>query len=302
MMGQMLCDRHGMIRMAHARSLEVFEVKERGMGRFLLLAVIPVLAYYGVTWVVVFLAASMHWGNNTLNIVNQAANIIVLYLVFYRKYDEFLGKGRLPALLPSGRDAETGARKIPMYHYIWIVLLGCGTSLLLNNLIVLTQLNQHITTYNEVAKNIYSGGLFLVFLRTVVLAACMEELLMRGLFYRSISCGVGRLLGMLISALVFGVIHGNLLQGIYAFLLGIVFCYVYDRYNRNLFASILAHMAANLVSVMGSMVPRVGYFIALHFIRLTVIAAVVCLVAAIAMWKLLPSVNAKQASDSAGPF
>ena len=53
------------------------------------------------------------------------------------------------------------------------------------------------------------------------------------------------------SALVFGIMHMNLIQMFYGFFLGIVFAYAYEKYG-SVKAPIAAHMAANLVSVLGT--------------------------------------------------
>ena len=52
----------------------------------------------------------------------------------------------------------------------------------------------------------------------------------------------------LISAVLFGLYHGNLLQGVYAFLLGLVLAWLYERF-QTLAAPWLFHAAANMTSI-----------------------------------------------------
>ena len=127
-------------------------------------------------------------------------------------------------------------------------------------------------SYEKVAQHIYSGSLLAIVIRTGVLAPAMEELLMRGLIYNGISRVVGKVGGVVLSSLIFGVIHGNLLQGIYAGLLGVIFAVLYEIYDRNLFSCILAHMSANLVSVAGTMVPQTSRMIETYFYLLTFVS------------------------------
>ena len=54
---------------------------------------------------------------------------------------------------------------------------------------------------------------------------------------------------MIWSALVFGVFHGNLVQGVYAFLIGLFFAWLMERTQRIL-VPMLGHMAANLFIVL----------------------------------------------------
>ena len=54
---------------------------------------------------------------------------------------------------------------------------------------------------------------------------------------------------MFFSALAFGIIHGNIVQGIYAFTVGLFFAWLMERYQR-IIAPVLAHMSANLFVVL----------------------------------------------------
>jgi hypothetical protein len=58
-------------------------------------------------------------------------------------------------------------------------------------------------------------------------------------------------MAVVVSALIFGITHGNLVQGIYAFLIGVVFCMVYE-YSGRITVVIFSHMAANLFSIFRS--------------------------------------------------
>ena len=57
---------------------------------------------------------------------------------------------------------------------------------------------------------------------------------------------------VLVSALLFGIYHGNMVQGTYGFLMGILFTLVYDRY-KNFYLAVIMHVIVNLV----------GYFVQL---------------------------------------
>ena len=50
------------------------------------------------------------------------------------------------------------------------------------------------------------------------------------------------------AAILFGVYHGSLLQGVYACALGILIGWSYERF-KNIFAPILLHMSANAMSL-----------------------------------------------------
>lgn len=96
-----------------------------------------------------------------------------------------------------------------------------------------------------------SADSFSMFLYMGVGAPIAEELLFRGLVLRKLQ-PYGKRFAIVMSALVFGLFHGNLVQIPYAFLVGLVLGYVALEYNI-LWAMVL-HMINNLV--LGDMVTR----------------------------------------------
>lgn len=242
----------------------------RGMVKFhLFYAIAPVLAYYAITMLVVFVCGLLSVDNAVLNSINIVTNLLLLYVMFYRPYQRIQLKDRMPGLLPGRQIPAAG--EFPVWTYGLVLLAGISASIALNNWFILFRLPEKITTYREVAQSIYSGNIVVLFFRAVIGAALVEELLMRGLFYNGLSQVTGRLAGMLFSSMVFGVIHGNLLQGIYAFLLGVLFCFLYDMSGRDLKAPILAHMSANLASVLATMIPAVARLRTSYFTIQTVV-------------------------------
>lgn len=90
------------------------------------------------------------------------------------------------------------------------------------------------------------GGSILAFVSTIFLAPLMEELTFRGLTVQILKRTGWRFwLINLIQAALFGLFHMNLIQGIYAFLLGLLLGYVCETYG-SLKASILLHAVFNI--------------------------------------------------------
>ena len=85
--------------------------------------------------------------------------------------------------------------------------------------------------------------------------------------------------------MVFGVIHGNLLQGIYAFLLGVLFCFLYDMSGRDLKVPILAHMSANLASVLATMIPAIARLRVSYFTIQTIVFTALLIVSLFVIYK-----------------
>ena len=53
----------------------------------------------------------------------------------------------------------------------------------------------------------------------------------------------------ILSSIIFGAFHGNMVQAVYAFLIGLVCVFVYEKY-KSIVASIFLHISANMFSLM----------------------------------------------------
>lgn len=78
----------------------------------------------------------------------------------------------------------------------------------------------------------------------VVASPVVEELVFRWLIYGRMKRIMGKWIAVIVSALFFGVYHGSLLQGIYAFCMGIGLALVYE-WSGTILAPLLFHMGAN---------------------------------------------------------
>lgn len=122
-------------------------------------------------------------------------------------------------------------------------LVTVGLELLLNVLgLTITEGLEALSTDPDNISIVLYGSL---------LAPVAEELLFRGLVMRSLM-PYGKRLAIFLSALTFGLFHGNLIQTPFAFLVGLVLGYVASEYSV-IWAMVL-HMINNLV--MGEMLTR----------------------------------------------
>ena len=85
---------------------------------------------------------------------------------------------------------------------------------------------------------------------TLILPPLVEEMIFRGLIQKYLErAGMHWILANVVQAVLFGVFHQNLVQGIYAALLGFALGFVAHRYNT-LAASMLMHMFYNLMGTL----------------------------------------------------
>lgn len=112
------------------------------------------------------------------------------------------------------------------------------------------------TAYQETLAALAAAPLP-AFLRVCLLAPVVEELLMRGFLLEGLVKSRGTLWGLLLSAGLFGLLHLSLVQGLSAFLCGLVLGLLALR-TRSPFYAILAHGGYNLLSYLLMILPLVG--------------------------------------------
>ncbi len=134
-----------------------------------------------------------------------------------------------------------------------VLPIGMGAALFLNGLIKflgLLELFPNYTSYYSVPLFSYSYPVGM--LMNAVIMPGIEELMFRYIFFDRLSRMIPIRSAAVVSSVVFGIYHRNTIQLIYAFLMGLLFCYIYYRF-RSILASWLCHGAANaIVYTLGS--------------------------------------------------
>lgn len=101
-------------------------------------------------------------------------------------------------------------------------------------------------SYNQLFESVGMNDMtVLLAIYSVILAPVCEELIFRGLILHYFRKAFPFWAANLLQAILFGVYHLNLVQGIYAFLLGTILGYIY-YYGRSIYPSILFHILFNL--------------------------------------------------------
>lgn len=179
--------------------------------------------------------------NSILTAVSCGALIPITYW-FFRK-DEWKRKDQ------GLRNRLMAADKFGIKQILLVVVFFILYSVLVNQLIMWSGLHLLFPYYSEeVAVSLFNTSILLaVYLAVALLAPISEELIYRGLIYRRLRDYLGVKWAMVMSALIFGLVHGNMVQFVFAFLIGLALAAVYERY-KTIWAPIAAHMAVNLFS------------------------------------------------------
>lgn len=159
----------------------------------------------------------------------------------------------MPAVILSA----SGMRKpsIGAMHIAVICLISISCCISLNSLITYSHLHELFPSFDNMASSLYGTGIVLQVVAMVILAPIVEEMLCRILSYHRLQeafppkrDGGAPLTAMLLSSLFFGLMHMNMVQGIYAFGIGMCFVLLYEWTHR-IWVPMLAHGIANAMSV-----------------------------------------------------
>ena len=146
-------------------------------------------------------------------------------------------------------QAETGISygKMNPVYFLLIAILGATCSGGFNKLVSILAAflpSAVQDNFEKVAQALSTGNIWIQILTTAAIVPMVEELIFRGLVYRRLKFLVSTKMAMILSGLIFGIAHGNLIQGFYAFILGVFLAWIYET-CKTIWAPIVFHMMAN---------------------------------------------------------
>lgn len=162
------------------------------------------------------------------------------------KWEFFLKEfGQTGKYVTAQKRQEEKGKKIR--QGIVIVITAMSASLALNLLFSLLSVANLSNQYGQVVQRqnavVPVVGIFLY----GIFSPLAEEILFRGLVYNRMKLYFPQKLSMVFSALFFGLYHGNLVQGMFGLILGIVIAWVYEQYGK-WYVPVIFHGIINLTS------------------------------------------------------
>lgn len=131
-----------------------------------------------------------------------------------------------------------------------VAAAALGANCVVSWLLALAQmlLPDIIENYSEMMEQAGIGDVTVAMvLYVVVLGPILEELIFRGLtFYYTKKFTKRFWLANVLQAVFFGIMHGNLVQGVYAFFLGLFLGWVYEKF-QSLYATVWMHIVFNFL-------------------------------------------------------
>ncbi len=160
------------------------------------------------------------------------------------------------AVFCMARDAVTLVREEtrlahlraePGSSYGLCLLSGLGLVLGMNLLLELSGVTGQSDAYQAVAKSQYAAWLPVGLVCYGIVSPVAEELLFRGILYARLRRLLEPAVAIAVSALLFAAYHGNLVQGIYAFVTGCFLAYAYECFGE-FRMPVVIHVMANLLA------------------------------------------------------
>ncbi|CEP43546.1 CPBP family intramembrane glutamic endopeptidase [Paraclostridium sordellii] len=167
-------------------------------------------------------------------------------------------------------------KKIDFKDVMNITLFGIGLSVILLNLAgILTKIiPNYINTQNQLQS---ASNSLVQLIIMIILIPIYEEIIFRYVIFGYLKRNYSLTCAVIGQALIFGLAHLNIVQGIYTFVLGIALALMYI-YSESLLGSIILHLIFNLLGIL--IIPKL---VAINPIMAYMIIAfgIVCLVISI---------------------
>lgn len=197
--------------------------------------VYPFLMYYALI-TVFFYIAQLVFGRTTENymysqIFATVLTLPIMYMNFYRYQlkDAYLGSNKRLIMILA----------IPI-----MLLLSAGV----NNVILMLPLAAQSEAFQDANSSFY-GGIFIVqIIGSGILTPILEELVFRGIIFGRLSRMMKPVWAVIISAFMFAIIHLNIVQFPYAFVLGLALA-ILVYMTKTVWTAIIGHMVANIFAV-----------------------------------------------------
>lgn len=180
-------------------------------------------------------------GSSFLELVNITYGLSVLAIFAFWFYKKF-----------RSTEQRTFVRNFNPLIIVGILLCAAGLQYLSNYIVTFTAMI-HEEWLDYYVSLIEMAGLddsvsVIMMIYSVLVAPICEELIFRGVTMQYAKKAMPFWVANLFQALLFGIYHMNVIQGVYAFVIGIMLGYIYEK-GGSIYLSILFHMIFNLWGV-----------------------------------------------------
>lgn len=165
---------------------------------------------------------------------------LITGFVLYR-----MSRKDISAAREAFQKAEPGRLSPAIYGFA--ALAAAGMAVGLNLLLELVGITDKSAAFQQLQQQRYAASLPLALLAYGLAGPVAEEFLFRGIVYNRMKKNMGIWSSVFFSSLLFGIYHGNLIAGGYAFVMGALIAFVYEKTGRY-FMAVAVHILANVCS------------------------------------------------------
>lgn len=201
----------------------------------------PVARYYAAITIGIFLAQLLFGTSNESYMLCKIIGSLVALPIVYMDYKSDLSRvGRFGKKVPISMST--------FMNVLAVIGITICISVSLNNIISMSPLMTVSTEYEKASNAFYGSTIWLELIGSALITPLLEELLHRGVVYGRLRRMMPMWPAVFLSALVFAALHFNIVQFIYAFLLGIVLALFVER-TGYIYPAVIAHVVANGIAV-----------------------------------------------------
>lgn len=142
-------------------------------------------------------------------------------------------------------DHKEKDNKLTPFVWCRIVIASLGLAVFLNYLFMYLGITSLSSTYDSVSRSQYGVTFISGLMIYGIISPLVEEIIFRGIIFNRLKRIFPITISFIVGALLFGIFHGNIVQGIYGTIMGLFIIWVYDRYETIL-APIVVHVVANV--------------------------------------------------------
>ncbi len=128
------------------------------------------------------------------------------------------------------------------------VVGAAALGIAVNNVIAMTPLVQMSEGFKQANESFFAGTVLFELAGSCFIIPIAEELLFRGVVYKRLKLYLGVTPALIGSAVLFGIMHVNLVQFLYATAVGLFLAFLLEKTGK-LSMAVFGHIAANLVAV-----------------------------------------------------
>lgn len=225
--------------------------------------VIYYVGYYLIRMVVGTLLAGsgidflMEEGSSLVNGIAMLGGCAALFPLIGEEAEEQRKERRMREATAQGENEMRG-RSTGMnvaLRYLALAVFAVASVVFFNTLVSLSGLAGRSAAFQETARNQYAVSLGMGLILYGGVSPVVEEVVFRYLLYNRLRRAQGRVaFGVMASSFLFAVYHGNIVQGVYAFVLGVLIACAYCYFDSFL-APVLFHGLGNAVIFLANMIP-----------------------------------------------